>query len=404
MKSFWYLLPVVLVLSACEKEQVEKVGTREAQKIVLTKAQEGVRDGVNAFGVEVFRHLYAAGKGGDIVYSPLGLSLSLSMAAQGADGSTWTQFADVLNWPMDASHEDVAHFYKMMVTGLSEADPAVRFDSSNSMWVAKNFSVRPEFTSSLSDYYAADSYSVDFSIPGTLDMINEWVSKKTGGQIERMVETLNGKEQMLTFNAIVFNGPWRLEASRVGKDRFYGRKGNSRKEYISFSDLFYYSDSNPDFVAFRLLYGNGAFDMKVVLPAEDKSLDDIVQGMKTDFFRTLPFDVREGEIRIPMFSTSWDGTDDAIKAALNNMGLVLPFQPQADFSGIHPGLFITDVLQKNRIEVSDKGTDLSSVTEISYGETGAPRESISVSANRPFLYCIRETSSNAILFIGVLTQ
>lgn len=404
MKLIWYLFPVMLLMIACGKEPVEKVETREAKKIVLTKAQEEVRNGVNVFGVEMFRHLYAAGKGRNLVYSPLGLSLSLSMAAQGAAGSTWTQFADVLNWSKDAAHEDVAQFYRTMISGLSDADPAVRFASSNSIWTAKGFSIQPEYKRSLSDFYAADSYTVDFSAHGTLDMINDWVSNKTDGMIERMIESLNGKEQLLTFNALVFNGPWRLEAEKVGKDRFYGRSGNSRKDYISFSDIFYFNDVHPDFVLFRLPYGNGAFDLTVLLPNEDKSLDDIVAGLEPSFFNTLSFGVRDGEIRIPMFSVSWDGTEDVVKTALNDMGLVIPFQPNADFSGIHQGIYITDVLQRTHIELTDKGTDLSSVTEVRYGDTGAPQKPVSVTANRPFLYCIRETSSNAILFIGVLSQ
>ena len=87
----------------------------------------------------------------------------------------------------------------------------------------------------------------------------------------------------------------------------------------------------------------------------------------------------------------------------------MPFSDAADFSGISAAerVMISDVLQKVKIDVTEKGTEFAAVTVITMVNSAmpvTPPQKIVFDADRPFVYMIRETSTNAILLIGTLSK
>ena len=65
------------------------------------------------------------------------------------------------------------------------------------------------------------------------------------------------------------------------------------------------------------------------------------------------------------------------------------------------------ILQKVRIDVTEKGTEFAAVTVIgmkvnSAGPVSYPK--VTVDVNRPFAYTIRETTSGTILLLGTLSN
>jgi serpin B len=60
------------------------------------------------------------------------------------------------------------------------------------------------------------------------------------------------------------------------------------------------------------------------------------------------------------------------------------------------------------VDVSENGTEFAAVTEINGAATALPGDEqpkkVVFDANRPFAFLIRETSSNAILLIGTLSE
>lgn len=387
--------------TGCQSSKdVEK--TREPVPIVLTKAQCQVRDMVNGFSVNAFKGLAEERqKGEDLVFSPLSLSTALTMAAEGANGETLEQFASVLGWG-NADKSDVSGYYKVMCRGLKEVDPSVHFDSSNSMWIQNNYPVQSAFKGTLSDYYLADVFEKDFSSSATVNDINKWVSDKTAGLIDKMVESLSENDKVLLINALVFKGGWTFEAEKAGEDVFGGENGNVKKEYFNVTTEVSYAETE-DFQLFSMPYGNESYYMGVVLPSEGKSVNDIAASLSVE---KLNFsDVREADIHFPMFTSSWRSENKHIISVLEKMGLTLPFSASADFSGIHDGLMITDIIQEAKIDVTDKGTVFAAATEVNYGD-GAPLppEKVTINVNRPFVYFIRENTSRTLLLMGIQSK
>ena len=93
----------------------------------------------------------------------------------------------------------------------------------------------------------------------------------------------------------------------------------------------------------------------------------------------------------------------------NSMGMALPFSDAANFSGISAAeaLKISLVMQRVRIDVNEKGTEFAAVTVIGFEKAtavGAPPKPVVFDADHPFVYMIRETSTNTVLLVGSLSK
>jgi len=77
----------------------------------------------------------------------------------------------------------------------------------------------------------------------------------------------------------------------------------------------------------------------------------------------------------------------------------------ADFTNINPagGLYISDVLHKTFVEVNEEGTEAAAVTVVVMNDSSVSDE-IFFTANKPFVFIIREESTNSILFMGKIAE
>jgi serpin B len=91
---------------------------------------------------------------------------------------------------------------------------------------------------------------------------------------------------------------------------------------------------------------------------------------------------------------------------LQGLGMSLPFQHDADFSGITDAdrLNIGEVLQDARIDFDEGGTEAAVVTVVTMRTRGISQEpappSVLFKADRPFMFLVRENSTGSILFMG----
>jgi len=87
--------------------------------------------------------------------------------------------------------------------------------------------------------------------------------------------------------------------------------------------------------------------------------------------------------------------------------VLLAFSNGADFSGISDEpLAISEVVHKAFVEVEEKGTEAAGATAVIVAPTAAPlprpARRIVFQADHPFLFVIRDTETNTVLFSGRL--
>ena len=93
---------------------------------------------------------------------------------------------------------------------LQDADDQVEFDIANSVW-AKS-SMKDEFKTTVEEYFEAETTSLDFSDPKTLDRINAWVADHTNHRINKIIDEIKPEEDvMFLINAVYFNGNYKFE-------------------------------------------------------------------------------------------------------------------------------------------------------------------------------------------------
>ena len=404
------LLPALCLAPSCEKmNREENLRGDELAPIVpieLTKADQQVRDASNDFGLNTFHRLYAVSDG-TVAFSPLSLSLALAMAAEGAEGDTWKQFADVIGWGA-STKDEVGAYYKKMIEGLVKADTNVQFTSANSFWAALDLPLKNDYKSLLERYFSAESYTVDFTLPATKDRINQWCSDKTDGKIPKMLEDLNKQTKLMLINALLFKAPWRLTWEILqNRDFTTGSGAKAKKDYLYVKDQKMSYGDYGDFELVRAAYGNGAYTMDIILPKEGKTLAEVLPKLESE---DINYGLESSEVTLylPKWSTDYS-TKDSLIPVLADQGLTLPFNRDlANFHGIsEKALFISQVLQKVRIDVTEKGTEFAAVTVIGMEyATAIPYTppKVTVDVNRPFAYAIRENTSGTILLLGTLSE
>lgn len=399
--SLFFLFACLGIVS-CEKASPEKVAATNPEEIKLTKAESAVRDVSNVFGVEVFKELNSSNTSENVVFSPLSLSLSLAMAAEGAQGATYDQFANVVGWK-EMDRGSVSSFYRTLTNGLAKVDNVVRFSDAASVWYVNSAKPRAEYVVRLKEGYAAESFAVeDFGSAATVERINTWCKDKTDGKITAIFPSLDRNTKMLLIDAMFFEGPWSFDSVKDGKSTFHGVNGDSRKNYMSATAVLPYREF-PEYECLILPYGNYSYEMHILLPKTGKTITDVLNAMNGKYVPV--YDTREAKLRLPMFSSEFS-SEESLKKALVKMGLTLPFSPEADFSGIANNVYISNVTQRNRIEVTERGASTESVSVVIMGDTGPYRApgKIDFVVDKPFVYAIFERTSGTLLLLGTYNK
>ncbi|MBQ9877493.1 MAG: serpin family protein [Bacteroidales bacterium] len=399
MKRYLLLIPLLLAMIACEKEPRQDDGPdKEFTPIVLTKAEEGINYSVNDFGLKLYRSLYEEDQ---VFISPMSVSLALSMAAYGARETTEKEMIATLGFG-DATRDQVGDYYKKMVPALTDADNRTALEIANSVWVTKAISLRPDYSSGVKDYFSADIFSKDFASKSLIDEINTWCSDKTHGLIKKLADEIDTRTVMILLNALYFSGKWSVKFDKAVNGKFKTLNSSSvSAKMMSKKDQYKYTASEG-YQMVSIPYGNGAFVMDIILPETEggDAFERAVKGLTWDVYSNLIHSgyTREVTITMPAFNMDYDVKLRDILAALGMPSAFNPFS--ANFSGItDDGIYIDQVTHKTQVEVNESGTEAAAVTAVHFFLTSAPSP-ITFTADRPFIFAIRETSTNALIFVG----
>ena len=371
----------------------------------LSAAEVEVIGAGNRFAFDLLRE--ASRPGNNLFLSPLSASLALAMTMNGAGGETWNQMRDALGFG-GLTEEEINAGYASLIQVLTELDPAVETAIGNSLWTRLGFPVRADFVEVLREFFGAEATELDFASPSASGRINEWVRSATGGHIEEIVpDPIPPGVLMYLINAIYFKAPWTFEfdPDDTRTEPFYSEDRSPRTvPLMTILRDFPYLETSL-FQAVDLPYGGGAFSMTVLVPRDGVGVDDVVEALDTAAWRDIAgsFEETEVELFLPRFRMEYERELQDDLAAL---GMVDAFSPgKADLTRLSPvdGLWISSVLQKALVEVTEEGTEAAAATVV-IGVTSAPPPPVTVRADRPFLFFIRERLTGAILFVGKLAH
>ena len=118
--------------------------------------------------------------------------------------------------------------YVQSITGQSD----IAIKVANSIWFKEDpyFTVKDAFLQTNADYYNAAAYKSPFDNQ-TLADINGWVSNKTDGMIDKILDDISKDAIMYLINAVLFDAEWSYKFEEEQDEYFTcadGRAGGGR--------------------------------------------------------------------------------------------------------------------------------------------------------------------------------
>jgi len=362
----------------------------------------------NQFAIDLYQRL--VDKEGNLIYSPFSIYQALLMTYAGAEGETAQQMMDVLGVTDNNEIHNVMNALKLTL----QAEPAYTiegmqpliFNIANALWVQKDFHFKQTFLDKLMANYAAGLALVDFNKPDEArDLINHWVEVRTNEKIKELIPTgmLNEMTRLVLTNAVYFKGAWtnRFDPARNTQEEFTSLDGAKSKVEMMNNSFTGAAFVEKDYSVVSLPYEGGNFAMMAVLPADFASFQTT---MNADLLNEILQKLTESHtmVHLTMPKFSFESSIDLGKT-LPAMGMSDAFDiNNADFSGMTGGkdLYISDVVHQAFIDVNEDGTEAAAATMVSMAPTSMPGEAITLRLDRPFIYLIYNTQTNAIVFMG----
>ena len=350
---------------------------------------EAPRDGVirvtNDFSIKLLKQLAAQNDDKDIMFSPLGIVYSLEILSNGADGETKQLIQQTLGLDSFLLSDVNAVSSLMMTThgmgGIDKKTGANKasLNTSNLFRYNNKHEIKPSFLKTISSVYSAKCQPVE----------------GLGSRAAELVNTL------------IFNGAWTegFWTDHTKPDTFY-----ISKDKYTIVDMMYLSDKqehlrytqSADYSLLSMPY-IGSFCMDVLLPYEDRTVEDILNGLTMEKYNnSIKTLMKCGEIEVffPKFRSK---SQIDFNPALKTMGLAAIFTDNANFSLIDDEpIALDNIKQDIEFELDEDGTHVEAVTTsalITVGESSNP-DKVVFRANRPFIYFIRD-GFGAICFAGV---
>ncbi|MDO9536344.1 MAG: serpin family protein [Bacillota bacterium] len=408
-----FLLVVGLPVSGCRVANIGGGGIitmPKPNKEVLDAFEPSLSGGANQLGIHLFARLLEEEK--EIFLSPTSIALALAMTYNGARGETKEAMAEVLGvtgLDLDRVNEN----NQALIYLLQSFDPSVKLHIANSLWMREGMQFDPAFIGRSEAYYNALINELDFNSPEAAKIINKWVSERTEGLIEEIIEPpIDPLTILFLINAIYFQGDWSkpFDEEYTRDDAFYITAGEAKTVPFMFrsGEFDYYEEE--DFQAVRIPYGKKeSMAMFVFLPDESSGLTQFINTFAEkswDDWRK-EFHQAKGDLYLPRFSMEYEKT---LNEVLQDLGMGIAFDKgRADFFDMvswegEPRLFISEVKHKAFIEVNEKGTKAAAVTSVEMSVTSAPAFWFNMKADRPFVFLIHDSETDTILFMGAVTD
>lgn len=404
-KSAVIFFIIAFALGSCNKTE-EDLPT-EPVPINLTQDQVSLIESENSFAFDIFRDILKSTTAGEnVIISPLSISYALSMTVNGATGVTRDSILKALRL-RGITTEELNSSYKDLTDALLTVDQRILMTIANSVWSENDFIVKQAFIDILTKYYNAESKSFEIKDPAAPAKINSWIADKTNGLIENMVDRLEDNTVMLLINAIYFKGKWKsqFDATKTIEMPFY-RQGISQvnvpmmKQKTDFKVF-----EGTGFVIAEFPYGQGNFVMDILLPDNQIGINGLIPMITGSSFKDWisHLSEREVDLSFPRFKY---GFKKKLKDVLTDMGMGIAFTEFADFSNISEqyDLLINDVTHQAFIETNEEGTEAAAATIVDIGVVSMPPPPLVLKLDHPFIYIIRETSTNSIIFMGQVSD
>jgi serpin B len=367
-----------------------------------------------AFAFDVYKQLILTNT--NLIFSPASISIALAMTYAGAAGATATEMASTLHFTLPPAQLHLAFDALDLALasrgqGFPGADGGpMQVNIVNALWAEKTYTFSPDFLDTLAANYGAGVNLLDFlNAPDPSRLaINAWVAEQTNNKIQDLLPqgSVVASTKLVLTDAVYFNAAWGspFDANNTGDGSFTLLDGSSVTAKFMRSDFYGLpATQGTNFVAASLPYADDNLSLVVVVP-DAGQFSQVESSLDANTLGTLVAGLTNQvvSVALPRFKVE---TGTSLNDLLKALGMTSAFtQGIADFSGMDgtQNLFIWEVMHKAFIDVAERGTEAAAATAVVMnGDASAPpAPQLVLTADRPFLYFLRDKPTGAILFMG----
>ena len=374
-----------------------------AALVLLTGAAPKVAPvNYDAFGIAILQHAARESKTDNVFISPVSIGVALSMAAEGARGTTQTAILHGLR--VDSKNLSAGN--AALISAFEQNHDAA-IGLANALWFRSDVPPRASFTTLVKSKYRASAQAVQFGTPAAADAINAWTKQHTLGLIDKIVDVTYPNDFVYLTNALAFQAKWtsQFKKNNTKRGSFTDADGTKHDvDMMSQTGTFATLDVGT-FSAIRLPYGNGGYAAYIMLP-RNNDVDTIVEKLTTTGFNNMTRSLQSGRVALslPRFTAQYD---TSLVPLLKGLGMSIAFSNHADFSRMHvppPRLQISQVRHSAYVRVDEEGTTAAAATSVGITTTAIELPPKTFVVDHPFVLALRDERTASLLFIGAIRR
>ena len=342
----------------------------------------------------------------NILLSPISIYNILSLLSNGAKQTTSQELITTLQAPKKTKQKNI---YKLL-SQLNKDNKKISniFNNFTSLEIANGIFSKINLLSSFKEY--TEKYQATIEKLNSVEQINNWADEKTHGKIKTIINELEPSTVLILINAIYFKNKWlkQFEETDTDKQYFYGIKNKNYINMMHQTDMFlYYEDDEIQII--ELPYRKDFMKSLIFLPKNNTNINEYIEKLNDNKYKNYIKKLKFSKIKLslPKFEINF-GT--SMKNVLKNLGINSAFESEeANFSGISDEkLFVSDVIHKVYLKVSESGTEAAAVTSVQIDNFSLRDDIVyEMNINRPFIFVIRNNDlpkNHDLIFIGKIQE
>ncbi|WPD90916.1 serpin family protein [Avipoxvirus sp.] len=292
------------------------------------------------FAISVLKELYDSGE--PLLFSPRGLHKILCNIRHGCNGNTKNQLDNLLEETIYDYGEDQA--LKHIINNISV------------LLIKRCYNINEKIIKDSNTIYNTDVLEF-YNVRQITRIMNKWIRSRSNNKITDIGCHIYDNTKSIIAEAMFFTMKHESIFGSTRKDTitFYKYDGTSLPVEAIHADPYYYPYRYFDDIkcsVLQLWKLGYAFNMFIILPDDEKGLDNLVDNITGDVFSkimTEQMDYKRLELRMPVFSISQETN---FCMPIFNLGCHSMFI-DGDFSGISEvsDFQLSGIIQKNIIEV-----------------------------------------------------
>jgi len=371
---------------------------------------DSVKKSLESFTGDVFNKIINSNNK-NIVISPISIFSSLGMIGKGARTNTFHEIKRTM-WLNNVNKV-------LKFTRETFKNPQVKF--AQRVFVDDSVIIKSVYSHVLEEYGFPDVQHLDFQgdPKRSQELVNQWVSNKTRGQIEDLIDEgqIDSLTRFVLANAIYLQASWESKFSDPFLGDYYFSPNEPTKIKLIQNNMKCLMISPGDDIntmtsshIITLPFENEDLMLTIVMPEIANDFSELENdSFYKNLFATLdqmhPRNInfratlKDCRVKIPVFNINFDYKE--LKNDLQSLGVRSAFEASdADFSGmIDDSVHISNIAHKATFSLDKNGIEATAATAFVISGRMYIRR-LNVVVDRPFIFLVRHVKTGAVFFMG----